>query len=162
MRRSLWARNKRASGPSKGPSLSQLFGYGRVMKPPTLSKSSFSSGLQCHKRLWIEKRQPELVPETPPSQQAIFDQGHEVGYWSHKLFPDGILVTGELDFQAHLQASREALGARKPLFEPAFAVPGAYARADILVPVESGGWNQEAILDCVDEGFFLRLVRLVN
>ena len=28
-----------------------------------------------------------------------------------------------------------------PLFEPAFAIPGAYARADMLLPVESGGWD---------------------
>ncbi len=30
---------------------------------------------------------------------------------------------------------------RKPLFEPAFAIPGAYARADILVPTNSNGWD---------------------
>jgi hypothetical protein len=53
------------------------------MKATTLSKSSFGSGLQCHKRLWIEKRQPELIPPTPAAQQAVFDQGHEVGGWKH-------------------------------------------------------------------------------
>jgi len=111
------------------------------MRAVTLSKSSFGAGLQCHKRLWIEKKQPELVPETVPSQQGIFDQGHDVGVWSHKLFPGGILLSGELDFQAHLQASSEALAARKPLFEPAFAIPGAYARADILVPVDVASWD---------------------
>ena len=111
------------------------------MKAVTLSKSSFGSGLQCHKRLWIEKNDRGLVPEPSPSQQAVFDQGHEVGSWSHKLFPDGILLGNELDFKTHLQASGEALASRKPLFEPAFAIPGAYARADILVPVESGGWE---------------------
>jgi len=111
------------------------------MKAPILSKSSFASGLQCHKRLWIEKNDRGLVPEPSASQQAVFDQGHEVGSWSHKLFPDGILLGNELDFKIHLQASREALASRKPLFEPAFAIPGAYARADILVPVESGGWD---------------------
>jgi hypothetical protein len=81
------------------------------------------------------------MPEPSPSQQAIFDQGHEVGSWSHKLFPDGILLSGELDFKTHLQASRDALTARKPLFEPAFSIPGAYARADILVPVGNAQWN---------------------
>jgi hypothetical protein len=81
------------------------------------------------------------VPQPSPQQQAIFDQGHEVGGWSHKLFPYGILISGELDFKTHLVASREALASRKPLFEPAFAIPGAYARADILVPAESEGWD---------------------
>ena len=111
------------------------------MKTTTLSKSSFGSGLQCHKRLWIEKNDRGLVPQPTASQQAIFDQGHEVGSWSHRLFPDGILLTGELDFKTHLEASLHALATRKPLFEPAFAIPGAYARADILVPVEAEGWD---------------------
>jgi len=110
------------------------------VKAPTLSKSSFGSGLQCYKRLWIEKKNPELVSKPSSSQQAIFDQGHEVGSWSHCLFPEGILLSGELEFKTHLEASRDALAKRKPLFEPAFSIPGAYARADILVPVESSGW----------------------
>jgi hypothetical protein len=112
-----------------------------IVKTPTLSKSSFASGLQCHKRLWIEKNDKGLVPQPSPFQQAIFDQGHEVGCWSHRLFPEGVFLSGELDFKTHLDASREALTARKPLFEPAFAIPGAYARADILAPVERGGWD---------------------
>jgi hypothetical protein len=97
-----------------------------MIKTPNLSKSSFGAGMQCHKRLWIEKRQSELVPAASASQQAIFDQGHEVGSWSHRLFPEGILLSGEMDFKAHLQASRDALATRKPLFEPAFSIPGAY------------------------------------
>lgn len=112
------------------------------MKKAALSKSSFGLGLQCHKRLWIEKNDPaELVPQPSASQQAIFDQGNEVGAWSHRLFPDGILVSGELEFETHLQASWAALAARKPLFEPAFAIPDAYARADILIPVDADGWD---------------------
>jgi hypothetical protein len=111
------------------------------MKVPSISKSSFGSGLQCHKRLWVEKNDRNLVPQPSLAQQAIFDQGHEVGSWSHRLFPEGILLSGEMDFEVHLQASRDALGTRKPLFEPAFSIPGAYARADILVPVENNGWN---------------------
>lgn len=111
------------------------------MKPTVLSKSSFGAGRQCEKRLWVEKRMPSLLPEVSATQQAIFDQGHEVGSWSHRLFPDGILLAGELDFPAHLEASRRALESRRPLFEPAFSIPGAYARADILVPVEGSAWD---------------------
>lgn len=43
------------------------------MKTPTLSKRSFGSGLQCHKRLWIEGV-TELVGPTPTAHQAILDQ----------------------------------------------------------------------------------------
>jgi hypothetical protein len=111
------------------------------MKTQNLSKSSFGAGRQCEKRLWIEKRVSSLLPKVSASQQAIFDQGHEVGSWSHRLFPDGILLAGEMDFATHLEASRRALESRRPLFEPAFSIPGAYARADILVPAEVGAWN---------------------
>ena len=111
------------------------------MNTPTLSKTSFGAGLQCSKRLWIEKNYQGLVPKPSAFQQAVFDQGHEVGSWSHRLYPDGVLLSGELDFKTHLEASRNALASRKPLFEPAFAIPGAYARADILVPVEADGWD---------------------
>jgi hypothetical protein len=111
------------------------------VKALTLSKSSFGAGLQCSKRLWIEKNDQGLVPQPSTFQQAVFDQGHEVGGWSHRLYPDGVLLSGELDFKAHLETSRNALASKKPLFEPAFAIPGAYARADILVPVETDGWD---------------------
>jgi hypothetical protein len=111
------------------------------MPPTSLSKSRLAAGLQCHKRLWTEIHRRELLPAISGSQQAIFDQGHEVGRWSHRLFPDGLLLEGELDFQSHLQRSREALSLRRPLFEPAFSIPGAYARADILAPAEETGWD---------------------
>lgn len=111
------------------------------MKPVTFSKSSFAAGLQCPKRIWIEKRAPELLPPVSAGQQAIFDQGHDVGAWSQRLFPDGILLRGELEFETHLQASRDALATRRPLFEPAFAIPGAYARADILAPAGTDEWD---------------------
>jgi hypothetical protein len=111
------------------------------MPPTALSKSRMAAGLQCHKRLWSEIHQSNLVAPVSFSQQAIFDQGHEVGRWSHRLFPDGMLLEGELDFAVHLQRSREALSLRKPLFELAFSVPGAYARADILVPEGITGWD---------------------
>ena len=45
-----------------------------------LSKSRFTSGLQCHKQLWWRVHEPdaaELVPDA--ARQAIFDQGHVVG-----------------------------------------------------------------------------------
>jgi hypothetical protein len=57
------------------------------------------------------------------------------------LFPDGLLLGGELDFETHLQASRDALATRRPLFEAAFSIPGAYARADVLVPGEADRWD---------------------
>ena len=58
-----------------------------------LSKSRFTSGLQCHKQLWWrvhEPDAPELVPDA--GLQAIFDQGHLVGAAAQTYFPGGVLV----------------------------------------------------------------------
>ena len=61
-------------------------------KIPLLSKSRFMSGLQCHKRLYLECFHPELA--TPPNeqQQAVFDAGTEFGALARRLFPRGLLI----------------------------------------------------------------------
>src|SRR5438034_4633891 len=45
-----------------------------------LSKSRFTSGLQCHKKLWWEVHEPD-APELQPDKvlQDLFDQGRLVG-----------------------------------------------------------------------------------
>ncbi len=54
-----------------------------------LSKSKYFVGLQCLKRLYLRCYQPELAGETDEQQQAIFDQGKEVGLLAQKAFPPG-------------------------------------------------------------------------
>jgi hypothetical protein len=60
---------------------------------PMLSKSRFIAGLQCPLRLWNQCFRPELATKPSPSQQAIFDMGHEVGLLAHKLYPGGVNIT---------------------------------------------------------------------
>jgi len=108
---------------------------------PTISKSHYLAGLQCLKRLWLEKSRPDLVSPPTPDQQHRFDQGQEVGELAHRLYPEGILLDEELDFERHLAKSKDALVHHRPLFEPAFSIPSAYSRADILVPSENGAWD---------------------
>jgi len=77
-----------------------------------------------------------LIPGPETQQQAVFDQGHEVGELSKQLFPDGIeLANGIDDFDEILAASKQAVRQRCPLYEAVFAFNGGYARADILNPV---------------------------
>jgi len=47
---------------------------------PRLSKSRFTSGLQCHKKLWWEVHERD-APELQPDKvlQDLFDQGRQVG-----------------------------------------------------------------------------------
>ena len=59
---------------------------------PRLSKSKFLSGLQCHKRLYLEIRQPELAEPPDPATQAMFAMGTEIGMLAQRRFPGGVLV----------------------------------------------------------------------
>ena len=69
------------------------------MKPYLLSKSSFIRGMQCPKSLWMYNHTPELRDSISPSQQAIFDRGHEVGKLAQTLFPGGIDLSEKYGFQ---------------------------------------------------------------
>src|SRR5207249_9719905 len=85
---------------------------------PYISKSRFLSGHQCHKLLWNVYNATDQIPETDAAQQAIFDQGHEVGALAKSLYPGGIEVSADAtEFEQVLQNSLAALNARKPLFE---------------------------------------------
>lgn len=109
---------------------------------PFISKSKYLSGLQCHKLLWHAYNAKHLIAEPDAQQQAVFDQGHQVGALARQLFPGGIEVgQGIEDFDAILAASTQAVKQRRPLYETAFAFNGGYARADILNPVAGDAWE---------------------
>ena len=57
-----------------------------------LSKSKYLAGLQCLKRLYLQCYHPELAGEVDEQQQALFDQGTEVGLFAQKVFPSGVLL----------------------------------------------------------------------
>lgn len=108
----------------------------------TLSKSSFLHGRQCQKRLWYEVNRPGEVPPADAATLAIFDQGHAVGEIARRLYPDGReAAPGIWGWPAVVAATREALAACRPLFEPGFVHGGGACRVDILVPVGDGAWD---------------------
>lgn len=109
---------------------------------PYVSKSKFLSGTQCRKLLWVAYNDQNRIPKPDAAQQAIFDQGHEVGALAKQLFPGGIEVSADAtDFEQVLQRSLEAVKASKPLFEAGFVHNGGFARVDILNPVSGGLWD---------------------
>ncbi len=61
-----------------------------------LSKSKYCEGFQCKKMLWLEKNRPEEKGEE--SNQAVLDNGTEVGILAKQLFGDYI----DIDFQDNL------------------------------------------------------------
>jgi predicted RecB family nuclease len=102
---------------------------------PRLSKSKFLSGLQCHKRLYLEIKQPELATPPDPSTQAIFAMGTEIGVLAQRRFPGGILVApGFRQREAAIAHTARLL--QDPMvtaiFEGAFEYDGILVRVDIL------------------------------
>src|SRR5438552_1899972 len=105
------------------------------MMTAKLSKSKFTTGLQCHKRLWWtvhEPDAPELVTE--PEQQAVFDRGSHVGEVARTYIGGGTLIDRpyyELDERvADTRAALEA-GA-KVIYEASFIADGVFVSVDIL------------------------------
>ena len=114
--------------------------------PPTrqtgLSKSTFLMGRQCSKLLWFRYNAKDQIPAPDEGQQAVFDQGHEVGELAKQLFPGGIEIdTAPGDFDGAIRRTQEALKQRRPIYEATFSHGGGYARADILVPVAGNAWD---------------------
>jgi hypothetical protein len=111
---------------------------------PAISKSKYISGLQCHKLIWHQYNAKELIPAVDASQQAIFNQGHEVGRRARDLYPGGVLIERERHDMDGLLADtlRQAQGRpRRPIYEAAFLGGGVYAQIDILVPAGDGLWD---------------------
>jgi predicted RecB family nuclease len=106
---------------------------------PKLSKSRFLSGLQCHKRLYLECYAPDLVAGADPFTQAIFDTGTAVGTLARDRFAGGVLIAE--DHQHHREAEEATCRALHDptvpaIYEAAFTWNDVRIRADILVRVD--------------------------
>lgn len=100
-----------------------------------LSKSRFTAGLQCHKRLYFLVHQPELAAEPDESAQAMFDQGIEVGRLARELFPEGVLVEAEHSELNKALAQTSGLvkdGKAPAVFEATFDHQKVLVRVDVL------------------------------
>lgn len=114
-----------------------------------LSKSKFLSGLQCHKRLFLEIYQPYLATSPDAGTQAILDMGTEVGALARQRVPGGRLVTaGYRQTEAALVQTAEFMAdaAIPAIYEAAILADGVLIRVDILERVhtetgETSGWR---------------------
>lgn len=107
----------------------------QVPSPPRLSKSKFLSGLQCHKRVYLEIHRPDLATPPDPSMQAILDMGTQIGLLARQRFPGGVLAAvGIRQREAALAQTMALLQDPKvpAIFEGAFEHEGVVVRVDIL------------------------------
>src|SRR5256885_10573849 len=107
----------------------------RPTVPYRLSKSRFTSGLQCHKKLWWEVHEPDAIELQPDKVlQDLFDQGRQVGEAARKRYAGGVLI----DLPHHARAERvaatqQALDAGAPaIFEATFIADNTFVAIDVL------------------------------
>jgi predicted RecB family nuclease len=114
-----------------------------MSRPPGLSKSRFSAGLQCHRQLWWrvhERDATELVPDA--SLQAVFDQGTLVGEAARRYVPGGTLIDLPYDdYAGKLAATNRALASDTPaIYEASISAGNVFVAVDILAR-EGKGWR---------------------
>ena len=109
--------------------------------PYRLSKSRFTSGLQCHKKLWWEVHEPDALELQPDKVlQDLFDQGRQVGAVARTRYPGGVLI----DLPHHAAAERvaateQALDAGAPaIFEATFIADETFVAIDVLEKTNDG------------------------
>ena len=106
------------------------------------SKSKLLALRQCPKRLWLEVHQPELKEDSAETK-ASFQTGHQVGDLARQIYdPEnvGVLIDVTKDgFQRAFERTVVLLQDQKPIFEAGFSAGGAFAFADVMLPVEDGG-----------------------
>lgn len=106
-----------------------------IPTPPRLSKSKYLSGLQCHKRLYLEIHDPALATPPDASTQAILDMGTDVGEWARRRFDGGRLVeAGYRQTEAALSQTAALMANHTvpAIFEAAIQADGVLIRVDIL------------------------------
>ena len=107
-----------------------------------LSKSKLIAFRQCPKRLWLEIHHHELR-EDSSSTQANFEVGYAVGDIARQLYDParaGVMLDAQTEgFGPVLKRSLELLSSDQPIFEAGYAIDGALAFADVMMPGEMEG-----------------------
>ena len=86
-----------------------------------LTKSRYTAGLQCLRRLWLIDHEP--APHEEPAPGSPMDIGLEIGRKAHLLFPGGALVGEPPWWHAQAVARTAALMANEQvpaIFEATF------------------------------------------
>jgi hypothetical protein len=102
---------------------------------PMLSKSRFTAGLQCLKRLYLQSYYRELAEPFDVGQQAAMDTGTAAGILARQRFPDGRLI--EEEYYRHDDAITATVAAIADqlvpaVFEAAFTFDEVRTRVDVL------------------------------
>jgi Domain of unknown function(DUF2779) len=107
-----------------------------------LTKSRYTAGLQCLRRLWLNVHEPLDWDE--PGSGSLEDVGLEIGRMAHLLFPGGILIEEKPWEHAAAVARTATLMADRSvpaIFGAAFEHSGVRVRVDVLERLRRGYWG---------------------
>lgn len=109
-----------------------------------LTKSDYSAGVQCAKRLYYLVHRPELATAPGDDLQLRFTQGREVGELARARFPGGALISQSGSaIQSAIQSTAAYIAdLRVPaIFEAAVVYDKYLIRVDILKNNFDGTWD---------------------
>ncbi len=116
----------------------------------SLSKSKLIAFRQCPKRLWLELYKPELR-EDSSATKARFRVGNQVGDIAQRLYDPkstGAVVNAQTEgYPEAFARSTDLMGKSQPVFEAGFSADGAFAFADVMLPVRSGGRQEWRMIE---------------
>jgi predicted RecB family nuclease len=107
-----------------------------------LSKSRFIAGCQCLKRLYWQVHEPELAAPPSGADQAIIEQGREMGMLARHLFPGGVEVC-ERSLDQAIRTTRELVANPDipAIFEGVFEHWNVLVKVDVLHRRRDGRWR---------------------
>ena len=99
-----------------------------------LSKTKVCQGLNCQKALYLQIHHRDLAAPVTPAQQALFDQGREVGLKAQESYPEGVHINvPHYHPDKALEKTQKAIDSGiNTLFEGAFVYDDIVIRCDIL------------------------------
>lgn len=100
-----------------------------------LSKSTFLSGKQCEKKLYLYKKHRELARARTESEEAIMAQGTSMGELAQLVFPNGKDATPEYywNYAPSIEQTKAWIDADETtIYEAAFQAHQVMAALDIL------------------------------
>jgi predicted RecB family nuclease len=108
-----------------------------------ITKFGFLAGCQCLKRLYLQVHQPELAAQQGGADEAILEQGREVGLLARQLFPGGIEVDGSCGLEAAIRLTKELVANPDvpAVFEGTFQHQGVIVKTDVLLRRKENRWR---------------------
>ncbi|MGD0264466.1 MAG: DUF2779 domain-containing protein [Candidatus Methylomirabilota bacterium] len=115
-----------------------------ISRAPQLSKSRYLSGLQCHKRLYLEVHSPDLASEADEQLEARLEMGIQIGELARESFAGGALVSVEdLGVPGAIARTSELMAEPNvpAIFEGMFSYGDVRVRVDILERAKGNTWR---------------------